>query len=207
MKTTKGPREADRVVVTLPLGVLKKGSVVFRPALPESKRLAIARLGMGLLDKLWLRFPRAFWGARDNDLIGFVGANRGAWAETVDFQHVLGKPVLLCFQAGSVARTAEALPDDRIVASAMEWIRAAFGSDAPDPVASQRTRWAADPFAFGSYSFFANGSTPRDVEALAASVGGRVFFAGEATSSNHPATVHGAFASGLRAAQELLDAR
>ena len=206
VRTTTESFEADRVVVTLPLGVLKKGTVTFRPALPEAKRMAIERLGMGVLDKLWLRFPRAFWGARKNDLIGFVGATRGAWAETVDFQHVLGKPVLLCFQAGSVARVAESLSDEGIVASAMAWIRSAFGKDAPDPEAFQITRWAADPFTFGSYSFFAKGSTPEDLTALAAPVGDRVFFAGEATSSAHPATVHGAYASGLRAAEEVVSA-
>lgn len=206
VRTAKSSMQADRVVVTLPLGVLKKGGVAFRPALPEAKRAAIERLGMGVLDKLWLRFPTAFWGERENDLIGFVAPDRGAWSETVDFHHVLGKPVLLCFQAGSVARAAEALPDRRLVASAMSWIRAAFGAQAPDPVAWQVTRWASDPFSLGSYSFFARGSSPADVEALAASVDDRVFFAGEATSSDHPATVHGAYASGLRAAEEIVDA-
>lgn len=204
--STSGSHACARVVVTLPLGVLKAGKVVFTPALPAAKRAAIERLGMGVLDKVWLRFPSAFWGAREHDLIGFAGATRGAWAETVDFQRVFGKPVLLCLQAGSVARAAEALSDDRIVAGAMGWIRAAFGAAAPDPVAHQITRWAADPFSRGAYSFFAKGSSPADVEALAAPVGERVYFAGEATSRDHPATVHGAYASGLRAADELLDA-
>lgn len=204
VKTKGASFPAERVVVTLPLGVLKRGTVAFQPTLPPAKRGAIERLGMGLLNKLWLRFPRAFWGERDNDLIGFVGSRRGAWTESVDFQRVLGKPVLLCFQSGSVARAAEALPDERLVASAMEWLRAAFGKDVPDPVAHQVTRWAADPFAYGSYSFFAKGSSPADVALLAAPVGGRLFFAGEATSPDHPATVHGAYASGLRVAQEVL---
>ncbi len=206
VRTKQGSFEADRAVVTLPLGVLQqKGAVVFKPGLPESKRAAIARLGMGVLDKLWLRFPRAFWGDRPHDLIGFVGAERGAWPETVDFHHVLGKPVLLCFQAGSTARAAEALPDTKLVEGAMAFVRAAFGKGAPDPVAWQATRWASDPFARGSYSYFAHGSVPEDVEALAAPIADRVFFAGEATSGDHPATVHGAYASGLRAAEEALD--
>jgi monoamine oxidase len=204
--TAAGRHEADRVVVTLPLGVLKKGTVAFRPALPEAKRAAIARLGMGVLDKLWLRFPTAFWGERENDLIAYVGATRGMWAETVDFQRVFGKPVLMCLQAGSVARRAEALTDERLVAGAMEWLRAAFGRAAPDPVGFQATRWAADPFAQGAYSFFAKGSSPADVDALAAPVEDRLFFAGEATSRDHPATVHGAYASGLRAADEVREA-
>lgn len=204
--TSKGTHEADRVVVTLPLGVLKKGTVEFLPALPEAKRTAIKRLGMGTLDKLWLRFPHAFWGDNETDLIGFAALKRGMWPETVDFHHVLGVPILLCFQAGSVARAAEDLSDAQAVASAMGWIRAAFGKDAPDPVAWQRSRWAADPFAYGSYSYFAAGSTPADVLALASPIDGRVFFAGEATASKDPATVHGAYATGLRAAKQVLDA-
>jgi monoamine oxidase len=203
---TKGAAfEADRVVVTLPLGVLKKGSVAFRPELPEPKRRAIERLGMGLLDKVWLRFPRTFRRKDDRDLVGYVGKTRGVWAESFDFQAVLGQPVLLCFQAGSVARAAEGMSDAAIVASAMSWIRAAHGTDVPDPVAHQVTRWAADPFTFGSYSYMAKGSTPADVKALAAPIGARVFFAGEATAARDPATVHGAYATGLRAAEEIAE--
>jgi len=205
VRTAKAAFDADRVVVTLPLGVLKKRSVAFKPAIPEEKRGAIARLGMGVLDRVWLRFPHPFWGMREQPRIGFSGAKRGAWPEAVDFQQVVGKPVLLCLQAGSVARETEALSDARIVASAMEWIRAAFGKDATDPVAWLCSRWGSDPFAHGSASFFARGSTPEDTAALASPIADRVFFAGEATSSDHPATLHGAYESGLRAAEEALD--
>lgn len=204
--TRQGTFEAERVVVTLPLGVLKGGAVAFRPALPAPKQAAIARLGMGVLDKLFLRFPRAFWGDLPHDLIGFVGAKRGAWAESVDLHHVYGKPVLMCFLAGSAARAAEALSDEQLVADAMGWLRQAFGENVPAPVAWQRTRWAADPFALGSYSYIAKGATLADLEALAAPVGERLFFAGEATTLQDPATVHGAYRSGLRAAEEVLDA-
>ena len=204
VRTKAAAFEADRVVVTLPLGVLKKGAVTFHPELPEAKRRAIERLGMGLLDKVWLRFPRVFRPQADRDLVGFVGTTRGAWAETFDFRAVLGKPVLLCFQAGSVARAAERLTDADLVASAMTWIRAAYGKDVPEPEAYQVTRWAADPFTFGSYSYMAKGATPDDVKVLAAPIGSRVFFAGEATATRDPATVHGAYASGLRAAEEIV---
>jgi monoamine oxidase len=114
--------------------------------------------------------------------------------------------VLLCLQGGSAARAAERLPGPDLVANAMEWIRAAFGSSVAPPSFHQVTRWSSDPFAYGSYSFFAKGSSPEDVDALAAPVGVRLFFAGEATSRDHPATVHGAYASGLRAAEEVLEA-
>jgi polyamine oxidase len=74
----------------------------------------------------------------------------------------------------------------------------------PDPIGVQITRWRADPFARGSYSFLAGGAQPSDRELLAAPAGGRLFFAGEATVRYYPATVHGAMLSGERAAAQIL---
>ena len=54
----------DAVIVTVPLGVLKRGTVQFTPALPTAKRKAIQRLGMGVLDKVYLKFDRPFWEVR-----------------------------------------------------------------------------------------------------------------------------------------------
>ncbi|MFS4505891.1 FAD-dependent oxidoreductase [Clavibacter sp. Sh2141] len=73
----------------------------------------------------------------------------------------------------------------------------------PDPVAFARSDWAGDPFARGSGSFLRPGATRADREALARPVDDRVFFAGEATSADRPGTVAGAYASGLRAADEV----
>jgi monoamine oxidase len=69
-----------------------------------------------------------------------------------------------------------------------------------------RTSWSTDQWARGSYSFLPVGATPSLRVALAQPINGRLFFAGEATSSDAPATVHGALASGTRAAQEVIDA-
>lgn len=78
----------------------------------------------------------------------------------------------------------------------------------PEPEAMLRTRWEEDPFARGSYSFVPLGVTnPAAVRrALGAPVDGQLFFAGEATSVDAPATVHGAIASGRRAVTEVLAA-
>ena len=51
----------DVVVCALPLGVLKTPDVVFAPELPSWKLKAIQRLGFGVLNKVALRFERAFW--------------------------------------------------------------------------------------------------------------------------------------------------
>ncbi|MEM6479754.1 MAG: FAD-dependent oxidoreductase, partial [Pseudomonadota bacterium] len=75
----------------------------------------------------------------------------------------------------------------------------------PAPEATQITRWRGDPYALGSYSFLAKGATPSHRAALATPLG-PLFFAGEATHPDHPATVHGALLSGQRAAAEIIAA-
>ena len=78
-------------------------------------------------------------------------------------------------------------------------------ADKPTPAAMIRTSWSTDPLAFGAYSYMAVGAEPKMRNALAAPLGNRVFFAGEATANDYPATVHGAQSSGVRVAKEILD--
>lgn len=80
------------------------------------------------------------------------------------------------------------------------------GAPVAEPTAFVVTRWAADPWAGGSYSFLARGSTPEDRRILASPVADRMLFAGEASSSDFPATVHGALLSGRDAAAQAIDA-
>src|SRR5271170_639341 len=75
----------------------------------------------------------------------------------------------------------------------------------PRPVQAIVSRWRQDPFARGSYSFIGPEATGKDYDTLGEPVDQRVFFAGEATCRTHPATVHGAYISGLRAATEVLE--
>lgn len=193
---------ADRVVVTVPLGVLKAGAIQFSPALPPPKQRAIRNLGMGVLNKCYLRFERAFWPA-DVDWLEYVSPRRGEWTEWVSFTRAAQLPVLLGFNAADHGRAIEAWSDARIIASAMQTLRQMFGPGIPQPLDYQITRWASDPFALGAYSFNAVGSTPGMRDQLAASLGTKVFFAGEATERRHFSTVHGAYLSGLRVAQEI----
>jgi len=68
------------------------------------------------------------------------------------------------------------------------------------------TRWRADPWARGSYSYLAPGTSSTTRKTLAQPVDNLLFFAGEATDMDHPATVHGALASGRRTSAEVLEA-
>lgn len=78
------------------------------------------------------------------------------------------------------------------------------GINVPDPIQTVCTRWGGDPFSLGSYSNVAVGASGDDYDILAESVGdGRLFFAGEATTRRYPATMHGAFVTGLREAANM----
>ena len=194
---------ADNIVVTLPLGVLQSGAVHFAPALSDRKRDAIAKLGMGVLNKCYLRFPRAFW-PQDVDWLEYVAARHGEWTEWVSFQRAAQVPVLPGFNAADHGRVIEALSHQEIVESAMQTLKTMFGAGIPQLIDYQITRWTTDPFARGSYSYNVYGSTPEMRAALAAPLNGRVFFAGEATDKACFGTAHGAYLSGLRAANDVL---
>lgn len=201
--TQRGQWTADQVLITVPLGVLKAGTISFLPALPMTKQVAIAGLGMGLLNKCCLRFERPFW-PTEVDWLEHVSAKRGEWAEWVSFARAADAPVLMGFHAAEQARALEAKTDAETVAAAMRVLRRLFGNKVPDPLAWQITRWAKDPYAHGSYSYYPVGSEPRLREDLAASVDDRIYFAGEACSRDYFGTVHGAYLSGERAAREIL---
>lgn len=202
--TTGASYTADKVVVTVPLGVLKKaGEITFTPALPDSHRHAIERIGMGVLNKLYLKFDEPFWDT-DVDWIESVPPateKTQTWTEWVNFKKALGANVIMGFSAADAGVQQEALSDEALVASAMARLRLIYGADIPEkPSAYVRTRWQSDPFTYGSYSFNALGVTPNTRKDLAKPVAGKLFFAGEATDPDYFGTVHGAYLSGQAAA-------
>lgn len=199
--TDRGTLRAGAAVITLPLGVLQSGRVAFAAGLPAAKETAIRRLGVGVLNKCYLRFAETFWA--DSDWLGYIPRAEGQWAQWINVERISGAPVLLGFNAADFGRSIEEWTDARIVESAMATLRTIYGSSVPNPVDHQITRWASDGYALGSYSFNKVGSDPDMRDDLAAAIGGRVFFAGEATDSGSFATVHGAYRSGLRAAREI----
>ena len=192
---------ADRVVVTVPLGVLKARAISFFPALPDRKRRAIERLDMGVLNKTCLLFDDVFWN-EDAEFIGYVGAQRGQWAETLSLYPHSGVPILMLFNAGSYATAIEGLSDQETVALAVAALADMHGA-VPPPKDARVTRWRSDPWSRGAYSYVPVGATFAQYAELGAPVGDGLFFAGEATSADHPATVHGAYISGIRAARQV----
>ena len=200
--TKGGSIEAQQVIVTVPLGVLKRGTIAFTPALPSEKLAAIQRVGMGLLDKVYLRFEKSFW--PPSHIFAFLTTTNETWPDVFNLEPMCKQPLLVAFKSGRAARADEQRSDEQLVASLMSQLRAAFGSQIPQPSAWQVTRWASDPLSGGSYSFLPVGAAADDYDRLAAPVGDRLFFAGEATHRDHSATVHGAYLSGIREAERIL---
>lgn len=194
---------ADLLVVTCPLGVLKAKKIKFSPELPDNKLRAISKIGMGVLNKCYLRFPTSFW-PKNVDWLEYVAQTPGQWTEWVSFKRVANLPILLGFNAAKTGREIELQSDLKIVASAMKTLRKIFGTSIPKPIDYQITRWASDPYSLGSYSFNSFGSTPSMRDTLAAPLNNQIFFAGEATNREYFGTTHGAYLSGVRAAQEIL---
>ena len=205
IKTQQDTFTAARVIVTLPLGVLKRGLITFSPGLPEQKLTAIRRLGMGVLNKVYLRFTKVFWPA-ESDVLGVVAQTKGQWGqwgEWINYFRYTGQPILAGFNSGKYALGLEGLANHQITEAAMNALKAIFGRSIPDPTDVVITRWATDPFTLGAYSSIPPHASGKDYDTLAAPIGDRLFFAGEATSRTYPATVHGAFLSGEREARRI----
>jgi monoamine oxidase len=190
--------------VTVPLGVLKAGSINFTPNLPTDKQNAINKLEMGTLNKLYLKFDSAFWGNQEGEFIAYIPEENGRWTSTLNLEEYTGQAILGMFTSSDYTAKIEDLTDQEIIDDAMTVLRTIYGDNIPNPKGTLITRWGKDPFSFGSYSAFAVGSTPRDVRRLARPIGRKVFFAGEATERRYAGTVHGAYFSGLRAARQVM---
>ncbi|KAF8073249.1 PLP3B [Scenedesmus sp. PABB004] len=206
---------AKQVIVTLPLGVLKaKHQAMFSPPLARARATAIERLGMGLLNKVVLRFPTNFW-AKPTDSADWIDALPAGdtvsqpgvqWLEFYSLQQATGQPIIVAFQAGNSAIAAEALSDAALRDGAVRALRTMFGAAVPEPEAVAITRWASDPYSLGSYSMVppgANGGSRAALCGGADGAGRRLVFAGEACATDYPSTVQGAWSTGAAAARRV----
>jgi len=116
-----------------------------------------------------------------------------------------GRPVLVALMAGNAAHDTEQSTDDSLIHEVTGQLTKMFApKSVPLPSETIVTRWKKDPFARGSYSYVGPRTQAGDYDVMARSHG-PLYFAGEATCGTHPATVHGAYLSGLRAAAEVLE--
>lgn len=194
---------ARNAVVTVPLGVLKSGSITVEPPLPAEVADPLSRLGMGVFNKVFLQFPVRFWddGSYALRALGEAGEHWHSW---YDVSAVSGRPTLLTFAAGPFGRRMQELSDAEVAGDVLRALRRLYGDAVGTPTAHWITRWGQDAFAEGSYSHLALGSGHHDHDALAGPVDDVLHFAGEATWGDEPATVGAAYYSGHRAAERVL---
>jgi monoamine oxidase len=206
-RTSSTEYQAPRAIVTLPLGVLKSNSVVFSPALPE-KQDAMGLLEMGPVVRVSLCFQQKFW-ERDPEMadLGFLFTDDPLFP-TWWTSNPLPYPILTGWTAGPNARAHTGQSKDEIVHGALKSLARIMRIAEPE-LRRQMTGafmhdWQADPFSCGAYSYAAVGGMDA-AKKLAEPVLDTLYFAGEATNGDgYNGTVHGAIATGLRAAKELL---
>ena len=218
--------EGSACIVTAPLGCLKSGDIEFAPRLSEAKSVAIARLGFGHLNKVVMEFEKCFW----DESVDYFGAAREHYAPDAastgddsiggrgrmfmfwNLKEACGGNVLVGLVAGSAAEAMERTdePTSSLVSSAMGVLRRIFESSegaVTEPKKVAVSRWGADPYSKGSYSYVAVGASAEDYDELGRpeqSSGGRLLFAGEHTCKEHPDTVGGAVLTGWRSARHAL---
>ncbi len=203
---------APRAVVTLPLGVLKSGAVRFVPEVPRlAERLAC--LHVGDVTRFTLRFRESFWA--EGVLAPAPGGGSLAqlsFLHTPDArvpvwwtQQPVRVPLVTGWAGGPGAAALNALDDRALADVATRSLAASLGIDAGAVrdllAACYLHRWIDDPFSRGAYSYYGvGGLDARD--AAAEPVDDALYFAGEALATGgHVGTVHGAIASGYRAAE------
>jgi monoamine oxidase len=199
VETTSGSIGARAAIVTLPSNILAEQPGLFLPALPD-KTQAAADLPLGLADKLFLSLanPEPF----EAESRAFGAQNRAATG-AYHFRP-FGRPQIECYFGGALAADLERGGKKAFFDFAAAELAGLLGSDFSRRIKPLHSHsWKADPFARGSYSCALPGKADSRA-ALAAPVDDRLFFAGEACSSSDFSTAHGAYLTGVAAAEQAI---
>jgi monoamine oxidase len=213
--------EGPRVLITVPLSILKaplgqSGVIQFVPELPPEKKVALDRLEMGKVIRVSLRFRERFWEAikptgskRFLSNMSFL-LSQDDWFPTWWTAHPLKWPIITGwapFRAGErLSGKSQSFVEDRALQTLGALLRVTQSELEKMLEGAHFHDWQMDPFSLGAYSY---GKVASDgaQQALAKPIESTLFFAGEATdTTGHNGTVHGAIASGYRAATQILDA-
>lgn len=196
--------EADYAIVTVPLGVLKKNVIQFNPALPAAKQNAVEKVGMNCVNKFLLTWDIVFWD--DVQYISYTPETRDKFNYFVNVKKFNPSAnALMTFAYADYGRQTETMSDDQIKAEIMLHLRDMYGNQIPEPTNLLRTKWNSNENSYGAYSYTAVGTEMRHFEDLAESVNDKLFFAGEHTEVDYFSTAHGAYLSGVREAEKIIN--
>jgi monoamine oxidase len=191
----------DKVLVTVPLSMLKQSIPAFNPALPKEKKDAISALGMDAGLKVVMYFRTRFWPPNMGSLFGHPLVPE-CW---VPLTVPPGGPfVLTAFVCGEAAEKL-LVSGGGVVREILDGLDMMFSGQASGAFQSYTLmNWKDQPWIGGAYSYAAK-NTSGARKNLAAPIDNKVFFAGEATHFNgHNSTVHGAIETAVRATHEML---
>ncbi|XP_075166428.1 spermine oxidase-like [Haematobia irritans] len=170
--------EADHVVLTIPLGVLKENvETMFHPQLPLQKKQAIVGLGYGSVGKIFLEFPASFWPPNwygftllwmQEDLKELQQTSLEWVEEIYGFYCVNYQPrVLLAWLVGPWVAKVEQMPLDQVKLGCMYLLKRFLRKwQIPDPLNIQVSQWQSNPNFLGAYSFRSMLSEELKVSAL-----------------------------------------
>ncbi|MEM6578102.1 MAG: NAD(P)/FAD-dependent oxidoreductase [Pseudomonadota bacterium] len=203
--TSEGSITARAVICTVSMGVLKAGHLRFDPPLPDEKRTALDQLTMGHYNHVALQFRDNFFGVGEDGYFTYkieksVDGNPQGFAALVDAS---GTGITYCDLGGNFARQMALAGKTAALDFVLTELKGMFGSKVKAAlVAHDVTDWSTDPFFEGSFASVVPGGLGSR-EAMRTSVFDRLWFAGEAMSPTHWATVAGAHMSGQQAAQQV----
>ena len=196
--------EADYVIVSVPLGVLKNNSIAFKPSLPASKLSAIQNIQMGNANKFLFIWDTPFWDT-NIQYIGYTPETKGKFNYLINMMKFLPTTNgLMTFAFGDYATVTETMSDNQIINEVMAQLKTIYGNSIPNPTNMLRTKWGQNINTFGAYSFATNRTTSADFDTMATEINHKLFFAGEHTERDYRGTVHGAYLSGIREADKII---
>ena len=193
------------VLLTVSNGVLRNEDISFIPQLPNYKIQAIHNLPMGILNKIGVLFKKGTF--KENDIgwyIALTDKNDNEKSQIISFEiRKREKEHMIFFFGGERGIDVENFPEKyyKIITA---FIKNQFGNRIEKNIIEIiHTSWGKDPFTKGSYSFALPGHSS-ERELLKKSLEKKVYFAGEATIKSYYGTCHGAYISGVNAANEII---
>jgi monoamine oxidase len=200
--------EVDKIVITVPVSIIKNGDITFTPPLPDDKLSALSNIAMDPAIRVVLDFKQNFWG----DDLGYIyggdvapeylstGLNRSEYNKTLSITICGAKAEVLSAKGDGMIDDILAELDLAFGGRASKDIRR---DDADKPIYMIRD-WSQQTFIKGGMSSVLPGGSVTDREALGTPVGSVLFFAGEATHPSDAGTVNGALLSAERAVVEVV---